>query len=194
MSDSRARGRPPSITHVDIAHVAYELFHEVGFEATSMPDIAERARVGRSTLFRYFPNKAAILWFRQENDTAKFERALAKPRNGDLVGDAFAAYREMYTEITELEVARTMIRILETCPPEATGKWSAYAAWGKLVVDFVARRHGARWSELSCDVVGRALWSSMWTASAGWAMSTAPSPTPFFTEAEMCVQSLGSRS
>jgi AcrR family transcriptional regulator len=40
---------------------AMELFLEVGYDATTMEDIAQRAGVGSSTLYRYFDSKDALV-------------------------------------------------------------------------------------------------------------------------------------
>jgi AcrR family transcriptional regulator len=44
-----------------ILAAALELFAERGFHGTSVPEIAERARVGAGTIYRYFPSKEALV-------------------------------------------------------------------------------------------------------------------------------------
>src|SRR4051812_47203076 len=58
----RPRGRPAASSAEDIESSAMRLFLEQGFDETSMTDIAAACGVGRTTLFRYFPSKAGILW------------------------------------------------------------------------------------------------------------------------------------
>ncbi|WP_207843723.1 TetR/AcrR family transcriptional regulator [Williamsia soli] len=41
---------------------ALELFEERGYDATSVGDVAARAQVGRTTLFRYFGSKEALVF------------------------------------------------------------------------------------------------------------------------------------
>lgn len=55
-------GRPPKATPQDIIRIAWQCFEEVGFEATTMTDIARRTGVSRRTLFNHFPHKAALLF------------------------------------------------------------------------------------------------------------------------------------
>ncbi|AXX31016.1 TetR family transcriptional regulator [Actinosynnema pretiosum subsp. pretiosum] len=45
-----------------LKQAAMELFEEQGFEGTSAVQIAERARVTTRTFFRYFPDKAEVLF------------------------------------------------------------------------------------------------------------------------------------
>jgi AcrR family transcriptional regulator len=44
-----------------ILTAALELFAKKGFHGTTVPEIAERARVGAGTLYRYFKNKEALV-------------------------------------------------------------------------------------------------------------------------------------
>lgn len=45
----------------DILNAALELFAERGFYGTSVADIAERAKVGAGTIYRYFQDKDALV-------------------------------------------------------------------------------------------------------------------------------------
>jgi AcrR family transcriptional regulator len=51
------RERNAAHTREVILDAAYALFAERGYDATRMEEIAERAEVGTSTLYRYFPSK-----------------------------------------------------------------------------------------------------------------------------------------
>jgi AcrR family transcriptional regulator len=44
-----------------IMQAALELFAERGFHGTAVPEIAERARVGAGTIYRYFESKEALV-------------------------------------------------------------------------------------------------------------------------------------
>ena len=46
---------------IRIINAAINIFSEKGFESTRTKEIAERAGVAEGTIFRYFPNKNAIL-------------------------------------------------------------------------------------------------------------------------------------
>jgi AcrR family transcriptional regulator len=48
-------------TRAQIVDVALDLFVEQGYEATTMEEIAVRAEVGSSTLYRYFPSKELLV-------------------------------------------------------------------------------------------------------------------------------------
>ena len=55
------RERKKEETRRRITHCALELFHEKGFEATTVDEITERADVAKGTFFNYFPRKEAVL-------------------------------------------------------------------------------------------------------------------------------------
>ena len=59
-SESRTERRKEE-TRRKIISVAMELFHSLGFDATTMEQIAEEADIARKTLYNHFPVKEAIL-------------------------------------------------------------------------------------------------------------------------------------
>ncbi|MEO8840442.1 MAG: TetR/AcrR family transcriptional regulator [Kofleriaceae bacterium] len=44
-----------------VMHAALDLFVERGFYGTAVPEIADQARVGAGTIYRYFPSKEALV-------------------------------------------------------------------------------------------------------------------------------------
>jgi AcrR family transcriptional regulator len=54
-----------------ILQAAFELFRKHGFAGTTVEEIAERADVGKGTVFNYFPQKAAFLdaWLEQWSES-----------------------------------------------------------------------------------------------------------------------------
>jgi AcrR family transcriptional regulator len=48
-------------TKRQIVDIAYTLFIEQGYDETTMEQIAERAEIGSSTLYRYFPSKDLLI-------------------------------------------------------------------------------------------------------------------------------------
>jgi AcrR family transcriptional regulator len=56
------RERKKQQTRESIAAAAHRLFVERGYQATTLPDIAEAANVSTRTIFAYFPSKEDILF------------------------------------------------------------------------------------------------------------------------------------
>jgi len=57
-----------------IATAALELFAERGYSDCNMNEIASRARLGKATIYYYFPNKEAIFRYLLRSETEKFYR------------------------------------------------------------------------------------------------------------------------
>ncbi|WP_423753786.1 TetR/AcrR family transcriptional regulator [Bacillus cereus] len=56
------RGRPRNIeTQKAILSASYELLLESGFKAVTVDKIAERAKVSKATIYKWWPNKAAVV-------------------------------------------------------------------------------------------------------------------------------------
>jgi AcrR family transcriptional regulator len=55
----RSRGRPRS--EANVIHAALQMIDEVGVKAVTMEGIAERAGISKITLYRNWPNRAALL-------------------------------------------------------------------------------------------------------------------------------------
>lgn len=67
----------------DLAAVAITLFNEVGFDETSMEDIADAAGVSRRTVYRHFPTKADLVFEHPRRWLEHFELVLGSVREGE---------------------------------------------------------------------------------------------------------------
>jgi AcrR family transcriptional regulator len=76
------RERNKQRTREEIARAAHELFVERGYNATTLPDIAEAAGVSTRTIFAYFPSKEDILFDDLERMKGALARALADRPEG----------------------------------------------------------------------------------------------------------------
>ena len=96
---------------------ALRLFAERGYAAVTLADVAAEVGLARSSLYRYFPDKAHILlrWFRTELP-AQVERATAL-----LTGDGPARARIQAWVDDQLDYARQPEHDLIVALAEATG-------------------------------------------------------------------------
>jgi len=79
-------GRPRSEqARTAVLHAVDDLLLEVGYAAMTMKGIAERAGVGRQTVYRWWSTKAEILF---EASVIDAEQELAVDASGDLAADA----------------------------------------------------------------------------------------------------------
>ncbi len=74
--NGHALGRRPKSTQDDIIPIAWRLFEENGYEATTMSDIAAAVGISRRTLFNYFPTKEALLYPAVDEYMDEFTRLL----------------------------------------------------------------------------------------------------------------------
>jgi AcrR family transcriptional regulator len=108
-----------------IARAAAELFHQHGFNATTMEQIAERADVAKGTLFLYAKTKARLLLLVYE---AEIEDAVAAALR-DLQPDApivntlvalFGRFFQMYER--DIDLARRFAQELVLAAPDESGQ------------------------------------------------------------------------
>ena len=95
------RERKKARTRAEIRAQALRLFLELGYEATTVQQVADAADVSLSTLFRYFPTKAQlVLPFDLD---ALIRNAFRSQAPGDTVFDAIhAALRTSFTELSDV--------------------------------------------------------------------------------------------
>ncbi len=69
------RGRPQVSSRAQVEVAAFELFLERGYAETSIMDIVAAAGISKTTFFRYFSSKAALVWFPFEESTRDLQRS-----------------------------------------------------------------------------------------------------------------------
>ena len=80
-SDAGLRERKKQLARDAIVDAALELFAENGYDATTVPAIAERANVSPATVARYFPSKESLLFTERDVRSATLRAAIAsRPR------------------------------------------------------------------------------------------------------------------
>ena len=98
---------------------ARRLFARHGFRGTSIDQIASAAGVSRTTFFRYFPSKEAVVFARQDEGAQDFIRMLSERPAGENPLRAFEEAVVVLARQTENDPARKQ-RALEV--------WALYAA------------------------------------------------------------------
>ena len=89
----RSPGRPRSVeADAAIARATLEVLVEEGFQGLSVEAVRQRAGVGKATIYRRFPDKAALVRAAMERLHAQLEM----PDTGTLRGDLEAGFRAAY--------------------------------------------------------------------------------------------------
>lgn len=186
----RERGRPIAASNEAIFEAALALFSEVGFEATTMPMVAERVGIGRSTLFRRFPNTTAILWYARTELTGEFQaNLLAQPHDVPLVDAPFLAYAAIWSSRPELiESGKRMMRVIETSGPLSGVKWQAYGAWAEIVHAFVLERTALSEHDARARAAAMAIWAAVWAGAVEFSLSDSGSIDEHLARARSAIE------
>ncbi|MFF5083386.1 TetR/AcrR family transcriptional regulator [Actinoplanes sp. NPDC000266] len=89
------RKRDPE-AHRAVLVAAEELLNEIGYHRVTMERIAERSGVAKMTLYRWWPNKAAVV-----TDAVRTRLApAAVPDTGDIAADALAQLEALLQTLT----------------------------------------------------------------------------------------------
>jgi mycofactocin system transcriptional regulator len=151
-----ARGRPTATSHAEIERVAFELFAERGFAATTLDDIAREVGVGRRTLFRYYSSKNDIPWGQFGRTLEQFERTLeempAELPVHEAVHKAVVEFNRFPHDAQPSH--RDRMRLILTTPDLQAHSVHQYAAWRAVIAEFVAQRMDRRPLDLLPQLAG----------------------------------------
>jgi AcrR family transcriptional regulator len=92
-----------------IIDAAKELLDEQGFAATSIDQIARRASVGKQTIYRWWPNKAAVVLEAHAEQAAERVRM---PDTGDLRSDLRAVAASFSHNLGDRVIGRVCVELI----------------------------------------------------------------------------------
>lgn len=122
------RERKKEETKRRIYVAALELFHEKGFEHTTVDEITERADVAKGTFFNYFPHKESVLSYLSEEWLARVEETATQPYQSatERITSLFTAVASAYGEnraLTHLVVAAGMEQMFCPAPTQSRSRF-----------------------------------------------------------------------
>ncbi|MEB3982909.1 mycofactocin system transcriptional regulator [Mycobacterium sp. 663a-19] len=143
-------GRRRSTTPHHITDVAIELFAARGFAEVSVDDVAHAAGISRRTLFRYYASKNAIPWGEFDAHLAHLRELLDNVDPRVPLGAALRSALLAFNTFDESETARhrKRMRVILQTPELQAYSMTMYAGWREVIAEFVARRSGAKTSDL----------------------------------------------
>jgi mycofactocin system transcriptional regulator len=165
------RGRPRGTSPRALELIALRLFTEVGFDETTVDQIAVAAGVSRRTFFRYFTSKSDVLWNEFDNEVETIRTLFAEvpddlPVMAAVRKAVLAANHYRAEDVPEL---RMRMNLLSTVPELVASAAIHYEAWEHVVSDFVARRSGQPADSLYPLIVGRAVLAACRAGFDRWA-------------------------
>jgi AcrR family transcriptional regulator len=126
------RARRGAQTHDALIEASLRLFLERGYETVTMEEIAEAAGVSRRTAFRYFPSKESLVFPRQDERLARFERLLADRSGLAQVRQALLALSAHYQDAAEEILAQH--RVVQSRPELLARDFQFDQRWEAAIV------------------------------------------------------------
>lgn len=127
----------------EIAEAAFRLFATRGYDATAVDDIAAEAGVSRSTFFRSFGSKEAVIFPDHDQLLARIEERLGTSHaESGLAAVADAVKIVLFHYVAEGDRARERYRLTSTVTALRERELISSARYQRLF-----RRHLSRWSD-----------------------------------------------
>ncbi|MET7308732.1 TetR/AcrR family transcriptional regulator [Streptomyces sp. NPDC005134] len=175
---NRGRGRPPVASREQIEAAALDLFLHQGYGATGIAEIAAASGIGRTTFFRHYPSKSAIIWSAFDDHTRTLRRLLAEADDRAAV---MTVVRSCVVEALRRSVDDRGIWLRRFVVLDASAELRAEAlahwvSWADAVAEYVAARTGDDGQDLRPASIGGAVQAAFLAALRGWRMSSQPAP------------------
>ncbi len=139
------QGRPAVTTREELEQVAFGLFAERGFDATTVDDIATAAGIGRRTFFRYFASKNDVVWGDFDSALENLRAQLAEVPFAVPLMEGVAAAVKAFNQLpagAEEQHRVRMALVLHT-PALQAHSTLRYAGWRAVIAEHVAARTAA---------------------------------------------------
>ncbi|QIJ64433.1 TetR family transcriptional regulator [Streptomyces sp. JB150] len=164
------RERKKIKTREAIRSATYELIREQGYDATTIDQIADRAEVSPSTVFRYFPTKEDIV-LTDAYDPLLPAGLRARPADEPWPQAVRHVLREaVRTGVEEdTEAARLRTRLMVQVPAVRSRMRESMSVTGRMLCQAIAERTGRDPGDLEVRVFAMSLLGGLLEASLYWA-------------------------
>jgi AcrR family transcriptional regulator len=165
------RERKKTRTRNDIIRAATRLFVTKGFDQTTMDDVAEAAVVSRSTLFRYFGNKEAMVFPHQDERLGIFIKLVSEPQAGE---SPFATVRRGLMHMAAVfhstrEEMAVQHKIVTSSPHLQARELAFYDEWERAIrIAVVDPYAGSAERANRAKVASSAIFATVRTAMTEW--------------------------
>jgi AcrR family transcriptional regulator len=164
------RERKKIKTREAIRAATYALIREQGYDATTIEQIAERAEVSPSTVFRYFPTKEDIV-VTDEYDTVILEEIRQRPAEEPWPDTIrYVMHRAVHLGMSEdVEVSRLRTRLMVQVPAVRSRMRESMSATGRMLCQAIGERTGRDPDGLEVRVYAMSLIGGLMETSMYWA-------------------------
>jgi AcrR family transcriptional regulator len=159
------RERKKAKTRASIQEHALRLFHEKGYEATTVEEIAEAAEVSPSTFFRYFPTKEEVVLY-DAFDPLLFESFRAQPPDLTTIQALRRALKEVFGDMPydQLDSMRERGMLMFSVPELRAAMMDQVTQTIMPMVELVAERVGRPPDDFEVLVLIGAMTGAMFAA------------------------------
>lgn len=189
-AEGGARERKKRATRAQVEEAAYGLFSQQGYDATTVDEISEAARVSPRTFFRYFATKEDVV-FGAGDDNIDHLRAAMEQAPGD---DKRAVAEALLAFSTYLDTRRDALlsqHQLITDNPSLQGRGRVVEdGWAGVVAVMLADRAGVERPSFEQSVLAGCAIGVLSAAVHEWHATGATAPLPTFTERALRVVGL----
>ncbi|HEY5015449.1 MAG TPA: mycofactocin system transcriptional regulator [Streptosporangiaceae bacterium] len=192
VAGSPRRGRPPGTSRRELELIALRLFHDHGFDNTTIEQIAAEAGVSKRTFFRYFSSKASVLWSEFDTEVGTIRAALADVPSGVPMMDAIrsAVVTANHYGPEDVPELRMRMNLIGSVPALQSSAAVHYDAWERAISDFAAIRIGQPAASLYPLAVGRATLAACRAAYDRWSVR-ADDDLTFYLDAALTALAAG---
>ncbi|KUM74637.1 TetR/AcrR family transcriptional regulator [Streptomyces curacoi] len=164
------RERKKIKTRMAIRTATYALIEEQGYDATTVEQIAERAEVSPSTVFRYFPTKEDIV-LTDEYDPILLEELRKRPADEPWMESLRHVMRLAVSIGLEQEPEATRLRshLMVQVPALRSRMLESMSVTGRMLSEAVAERTGRERDSLEARVYTMSLIGGLAEISLYWA-------------------------
>jgi len=163
------RERKKARTRAAIREHALRLFHEQGYQRTTVEQIAAAAEVSPSTFFRYFPTKEDLV-LQDDMDTRMLEAFERQPPGLGPVAAIRAATREVFEGYSEadLDVIRQTTALAMTVPEVRARALDEFGRTITVVSEALAKRAGRPADDLAVRTTAGAIIGVIMSVTMPW--------------------------
>jgi AcrR family transcriptional regulator len=167
------RERKKLKTRIAIRNATYALIEEQGYDATTIEQIAERAEVSPSTVFRYFPTKEDII-LTDEYDSLMEDLVRERPADEPIPETMRYVIRQALAMAVadnpdyEQGEMRLRVRLMAEVPAVRTRVMESMSVTGRQMCRALARRTGRDDDDLEVRVYAAGLMGALLEAMIYW--------------------------
>ncbi|GAS91768.1 TetR/AcrR family transcriptional regulator [Mycolicibacterium brisbanense] len=172
-------------TRERLVSAAFELFEERGYEAASVDDIAARAQVGRTTAFRQFGSKEALIFPDHEALLRRADERLSTVPAEALPAEVIAVATSVFEHyLAEGDRARTRYRLTRSVPALRDFETAVVSRYARLFTKHLRAAQTGDWTaDLRAELFANAVVAAHNHVLRRWLRGDVPNPRADLAEA-----------